>query len=158
MHQGHPHDLQVAGMPLHTEVSVKKYHALKKRKGKYCKGCKKRSTEIMFVSKRWCRNCYPKRIEINQEKRIINNRKKKTKKKKQYTHKEVYDIYISSVAWKAFATLIKSERGDKCEICEAGIRLTIHHKTYKSLFKEEREDLIVLCWECHKKQHPNKRQ
>ena len=85
------------------------------------------------------------------------NRASKLKTNGVNSRKYMYDTYINSTAWRYFARMLKKDRGSKCEICGGKLRLTVHHKHYRTLFKEKLSDLKVLCWECHKKEHPNKR-
>ena len=36
-----------------------------------------------------------------------------------------------------------------------GKTLSVHHKNYNNCGNEQREDIIVLCWDCHNKIHNN---
>ena len=40
-----------------------------------------------------------------------------------------------------------------CDECGSKKTLHIHHKHYKSLFKEKEEDLVCLCKSCHEDVH-----
>ena len=46
--------------------------------------------------------------------------------------------------------------GRVCQRCGKRKGLQVHHKTYVRLFKERMEDLEVLCWGCHRKEHRKK--
>lgn len=48
-------------------------------------------------------------------------------------------------------------RGRKCEICSSEKNIQVHHKTYKNIFNENPEDLVVVCNNCHVKLHDKKR-
>lgn len=69
-----------------------------------------------------------------------------------------YHEYIQSREWKIKATAVKRSVYFKCEKC--GYRadygdtaaLHAHHLTYKRLFKEQRQDIQILCATCHQKE------
>lgn len=48
-----------------------------------------------------------------------------------------------------------------CGEIEFGIPIQVHHKSsgsYSRIFRENLEDLVVLCKECHEKKHPDKKE
>lgn len=61
--------------------------------------------------------------------------------------------YMKSQEWKARRIQLINDRGMKCEKCgwsEMPEQLQIHHKNYdQEPGKENDEDLMVLCDECH---------
>ena len=66
-----------------------------------------------------------------------------------------YQKYIHSRAW--------SNRKKKwlkktpfCEVCGSSRRLQVHHKHYRTLGKEKREDVRILCKGCHENLHEGK--
>ncbi len=63
-----------------------------------------------------------------------------------------YKEYIQSDEWKEKSKKWILEAG-ACERCSSGYGLTCHHKDYKNLGHERRKDVMVLCWNCHKKYH-----
>jgi len=66
----------------------------------------------------------------------------------------MYEWYIGySPIWKSVRLWALERAGNKCEKCGASFPLEVHHKTYTHLGKEEPRDLIVLCQECHEKEH-----
>jgi len=65
---------------------------------------------------------------------------------------EEYNTYIESDEWKERCRRFIKEVGE-CEECSSKENLTCHHIKYKNLGKEEREDVEVLCEECHKDKH-----
>lgn len=69
-----------------------------------------------------------------------------------------YEQYLRTVHWRAFRAWILKERGRCCERCEERYgEIDVHHVTYDNLGREKPEDVIVLCRECHDKEHGNGR-
>ena len=67
-------------------------------------------------------------------------------------NKAEYDDYLKSDRWKYLTQAIR--RAVKaCEMCSFPYELNVHHKTYKRVGNERREDLIVLCRSCHSRHH-----
>lgn len=60
-----------------------------------------------------------------------------------------YLEYIRSDMWKAKAALAKQRADYKCQVCNSGLRLNVHHRTYERLGNEAASDLTVLCRGCH---------
>lgn len=60
-----------------------------------------------------------------------------------------YSEYLLSDAWKYKRREKLIHGGKKCEICGVKKRLQIHHLTYERIFKEEMEDLMILCRRHH---------
>jgi len=72
-----------------------------------------------------------------------------------------YKSYLQTEYWRELRNRKLKQSGYKCEICGATNNLQIHHPTYHKkgisiLYKEELSDLIVLCKNCHQKQHVDK--
>ena len=67
-----------------------------------------------------------------------------------------YWDYIESIDW-AMKRAGFLEGVTECEKCGKKKRLTVHHKNYKNLYKEERKDVSILCWKCHKGLHRKKK-
>ena len=89
--------------------------------------------------------------KINNEKKI---RLKIKKTNIGETHKDRYKLYIKSVKWKNFKKGIIETRGNKCEKCgNTDCILDGHHITYKRLFNELPEDILLVCRKCHKNIH-----
>lgn len=60
--------------------------------------------------------------------------------------------YISSDAWKKRRRKLIRQKGKKCAACgRKGWH--VHHTTYERLFKEAKDDLVLLCGRCHKLFH-----
>lgn len=66
-----------------------------------------------------------------------------------------YNKYLLSIEWANVRIELFNSRGKKCEKCSSKKRIEVHHLTYENIFHEEPKDLIILCNECHKKEHPN---
>lgn len=64
-----------------------------------------------------------------------------------------YQDYIKSEAWKLLAKKKRQEAGNKCQLCNASGKLSVHHRTYENVFNESMDDLIALCGSCHAKFH-----
>lgn len=67
-----------------------------------------------------------------------------------------YKSYISSYDWQVKADSLKRDVGYRCEKCGAKnskSKLHVHHKHYKTLYKERRKDVTVLCERCHAAAH-----
>lgn len=65
-------------------------------------------------------------------------------------YKERYKTYMVSPHWRANRMRCVMEAKRECEACQNRNRLTVHHLTYENMFNEKPEDLICLCWLCHK--------
>ena len=61
-----------------------------------------------------------------------------------------YKKYIQSEEWKKKSRAWIKETG-RCEMCNWRKTLCCHHKHYKTLGREKREDINVLCFICHQK-------
>jgi 5-methylcytosine-specific restriction endonuclease McrA len=67
-----------------------------------------------------------------------------------------YKSYISSYDWQVKADSLKRDAGHRCQQCgkrKSRRKLHIHHKHYKTLFRERRTDVQVLCGKCHASKH-----
>ena len=64
-----------------------------------------------------------------------------------------YREYIRSNQWKRIRRLAIKHYGGRCSVCGAKDRLEVHHRHYKTLFRERMEDLSVLCNGCHRNEH-----
>ncbi len=81
--------------------------------------------------------------------------------------------YYTTTHWRKFRNSLLQESNVECEICgrrgwtqylkntkkhkkgdkKRLITLSVHHKTYKNLGHENREDVLVLCRFCHDLSH-----
>ncbi|WBC28395.1 HNH endonuclease [Rhodobacteraceae phage LS06-2018-MD05] len=80
-------------------------------------------------------------------------KRNKTKVKPKITFKQKYYDYLESDKWAQLKIDLYNYRGRKCEKCGLTYKLQVHHLTYDNIFNEEPEDLIILCENCHKKEH-----
>lgn len=76
------------------------------------------------------------------------------------TVSEKYERYLKSEQWQRIArTRLKIDEY-QCQACGTrgtqGNQLQVHHMTYKHIYHEENyvfEDLVTLCYSCHKMIH-----
>lgn len=60
-----------------------------------------------------------------------------------------YEQYLASVSWADKRDeRLRLSRG-MCESCGANRKIQVHHLTYERIFKEEMDDLMCLCEQCH---------
>lgn len=76
----------------------------------------------------------------------------------EYIQELEYEDFIKTPYWQAISLYAKSKAGFKCALCGNTENLRTHHKTYhrhgyEHIPKVIKEDLIVLCNECHEKFH-----
>ena len=69
-----------------------------------------------------------------------------------------YEEFLSTPYWKAIAEKTKKQAGYRCQLCASQDHLVTHHKTYENHGREHeyfimKNDLIVLCENCHNKFH-----
>jgi superfamily II DNA helicase RecQ len=64
-----------------------------------------------------------------------------------------YSHYLESDHWKDFSKA-RFDENEQCEVC-AGKAKNTHHLTYKNIYKENPEDVVVLCLKCHCYIHPD---
>ncbi len=60
-----------------------------------------------------------------------------------------YEQYLHSEAWRQRRAIMVERADHRCQLCNSGGRLEVHHRTYARLGAERPEDLIVLCHTCH---------
>jgi 5-methylcytosine-specific restriction endonuclease McrA len=65
---------------------------------------------------------------------------------------DYWDV-LKSERWKQLRADIISERKGRCEICGhlGRNRLHLHHKHYRTVGRETRGDVELLCKQCHEK-------
>jgi len=61
--------------------------------------------------------------------------------------------HLKSNYWKNLKKVVRFRADNKCEICGSKKQLELHHLHYRTLTKENPEDVILLCRDCHQKQH-----
>lgn len=67
--------------------------------------------------------------------------------------KKEYRKYLKSKEWKSIKKKIRRRDKNQCRICFYSKNLNVHHMTYRRIFKENCNDLILLCKRCHDKLH-----
>lgn len=65
---------------------------------------------------------------------------------------EEYAEYIESEEWAEKSIGFINKIG-QCEKCFSKASLECHHLTYNNLGKEIKEDIEVLCYQCHREKH-----
>ena len=71
-----------------------------------------------------------------------------------------YDEYLKTEWWQLIREMIFVKRGTSCQYCGArNVLVDIHHLNYGWIGDEFRNqyDLVVLCRECHERQHPERK-
>ncbi len=63
-----------------------------------------------------------------------------------------YDKYLEAGHWREFSKLMRAEH-EQCQICGRESRY-VHHLHYRTLTKEQPEDVAALCTRCHCYIHP----
>lgn len=67
--------------------------------------------------------------------------------------KEWYKEYLQTDHWQKLREEALKRAGNRCQVCAYRKNLHVHHNTYKNIGNEDIEDLVVLCWKCHKTFH-----
>lgn len=57
--------------------------------------------------------------------------------------------YLISPEWKTKRKQALKAANYSCQLCKAETDLHVHHISYKNLFRENPEDLVALCSDCH---------
>lgn len=64
-----------------------------------------------------------------------------------------YSEYLKTDHWQGLRIRMLKRAGFKCQVCNGGGQLHVHHRTYKNRGNEDLKDLIVLCANCHQEFH-----
>ena len=88
-----------------------------------------------------------KKLRAETKKAKLNKRKSKKS-----FYRERYYEYLKSDGWEKIRTNMISIQPN-CQKCNSKYELQVHHKTYKNIFKENLEDLEILCKKCHRAKH-----
>lgn len=67
--------------------------------------------------------------------------------------KKMYREYLKTEHWRKRREKALMQAGRRCQICGQSGNLEVHHLSYAHLFEERDKDLLVLCPDCHGKQH-----
>jgi hypothetical protein len=68
-----------------------------------------------------------------------------------------YVDYLKTDHWKRTRIAAVERATGRCQLCNAGQSLHVHHRTYERRGEELPEDLTVLCADCHRMFHQNGR-
>jgi 5-methylcytosine-specific restriction endonuclease McrA len=60
-------------------------------------------------------------------------------------------LQTSGWRWKSFQA--KDRAGFRCALCNSPSRVETHHRSYANIPNERPDDLIVLCFNCHRRHH-----
>lgn len=60
-----------------------------------------------------------------------------------------YDEYLQTDHWKDVRTQALRRAGYRCQVCNDGGQLDVHHRTYERRGEEAPGDVTVLCRSCH---------
>jgi 5-methylcytosine-specific restriction endonuclease McrA len=65
-----------------------------------------------------------------------------------------YEEHLRSSQWQSIREIKIDSVGDRCERCGNDyLQLEVHHRHYRTLGREQLEDLEVLCKKCHEDEH-----
>lgn len=78
---------------------------------------------------------------------------KKRKRRKPTVFRGTYYEYLDSARWRRKRQKAFRHYGRKCCRCGATADLHVHHRHYRTLFRESVLDLEVLCGGCHRNAH-----
>lgn len=62
-----------------------------------------------------------------------------------------YSAFLQTAYWFAVSSVVKSRAGMRCQVCNSGNGIQVHHRTYDTHGREHLNmtDLVVLCDNCH---------
>lgn len=60
-----------------------------------------------------------------------------------------YSAYLQTPEWQARRAEALERARHRCQVCNSGGLLDVHHRTYERRGEERPEDLTVLCRRCH---------
>jgi 5-methylcytosine-specific restriction endonuclease McrA len=86
---------------------------------------------------------------------LRSTKKKQTKRKpyRQGVFVGTYRDYLNSPQWKKKRRKVHKHYGGKCCRCGSTQDLRVHHRHYRTLFREAMADLELLCDGCHQNEH-----
>jgi 5-methylcytosine-specific restriction endonuclease McrA len=86
--------------------------------------------------------------------------KKDFEKKRKFNfslrYQKGYIEYLKSDKWKNLRLKILERDNNLCQKCKTNQACHVHHLTYERLGRENLEDLISICLDCHTQEHPDK--
>lgn len=95
------------------------------------------------------------RLKASQTSTKPGKRSRKRRNARQFVG--TYAEYLKSPQWRKKRRKALELHGSKCGVCGSTERLEVHHLHYRTLFRESpRDDLRVLCHDCHALHHEDK--
>lgn len=64
-----------------------------------------------------------------------------------------YVAYLKSPQWARKRRKVRQHYGNRCTVCGSTHNLQVHHRHYRTLFREAMTDLDLLCCGCHQNHH-----
>lgn len=64
-----------------------------------------------------------------------------------------YSLYLKTPHWQNIRQQMLRRARFRCQLCNSGGVLNVHHRTYERRGEEDYKDLVVLCQDCHSKFH-----
>lgn len=64
-----------------------------------------------------------------------------------------YSDYLQTPEWRLVRECALDAAGRRCQVCNTGDGLEVHHRAYERRGREVLEDVTVLCRECHGQFH-----
>lgn len=80
-------------------------------------------------------------------------RRAKKRPKSSGVFKGTYQQYMKSSQWARKRAKARKHYGNKCCRCNSPHDLQVHHRHYRTLFREPMADLELLCRGCHQNEH-----
>lgn len=68
-----------------------------------------------------------------------------------------YGLYLKTPHWHSVRTDALRRAEGRCVLCNSGVGLEVHHRSYKRRGAERPADVSVLCSDCHGRHHGEKR-
>lgn len=103
-----------------------------------------------------CAKCKDVRDKVRTEFNRERNRRER-EAKIQYLRSLPYSEYLKTSHWQNLRANKLRYANFRCQLCNSGRELNVHHKTYERKGCEWYADLIVLCGDCHETFHENRK-
>lgn len=68
-----------------------------------------------------------------------------------------FQSYYTTKTWQLRRKKVLERCDYVCEKCHKQYATDVHHITYERFRKERLSDLLALCFDCHQKEHPDKK-
>lgn len=140
-------------------LTIKHLHPGCECPGKICERCHELLCVLGYSHKRTgalgrrekCKPCHALARDEQRSKAVTTPDRVKQLRKMSYAD------YLKTPEWQAKRGVRLKAAKFRCQICNAKGLLNVHHRSYTNLGNEQPADLIVLCAECHKLFHENRR-